>query len=143
MFISVFALANCKADSTTLNTIAFMNPLDGGDAVYSARVLLQLQIDDETGTPFRMMNEESDLEDETIVVYPNPNDGNMTIEYEIEGDAEMQITDVMGKVICTYTLFATNNIIEINCNDLSNGVYFYSIIANGNIIKSDKIVIIK
>ena len=142
MFISVFALANCKADSTTLNTIAFMNPLDIGDAVYSARVMLNINPDDYNNGN-RMPEPETEEIGNENSVYPNPNNGIMSLNYSIDSDAELQILDVVGKVICTYTLFAENNAIEINCQELNNGIYFYQILARGNLIESGKIVIIK
>lgn len=67
----------------------------------------------------------------------------MSLNYSVDENAELQIVDVVGKVICTYTLETENNVIEINCNELNNGIYFYQVLARGNLIESGKIIIIK
>src|SRR3990172_5288632 len=125
-----------SSDSSTLLNIAIQNPLINGDAVYSARVMLNINPDDYNNSN-RMS--ESDTEEEPVsknTVYPNPNDGTMSLSYYIDADAELQVVDVVGKIICTYTLFAENSTIEINCQTLNNGIYFYQILSHGNLIES-------
>jgi len=78
-----------------------------------------------------------------VSVYPNPNNGKMVIEYNLQSDAIMQITDVAGKLINEYNLSALNNKLEIHNNNLINGVYLYRIIDNNQILKTGKIVIMK
>jgi len=77
-----------SSDSSTLLNIAIQNPLINGDAVYSARVMLNINPDDYNNSN-RMS--ESDTEEEPVsknTVYPNPNDGTMSLSYYIDADAE-------------------------------------------------------
>jgi PKD repeat protein len=80
-----------------------------------------------------------------ISVYPNPNNGNMTISYFIPQNkkAELAIYDMSGRQVKNYFLKGENNQLSISEKDLQEGIYFYNVISNGNIIKQDKIVVIK
>lgn len=78
-------------------------------------------------------------------LYPNPNNGFMTMYYDLgnDKDADMNLYDVTGKLINSYKLENSVGTIEINEADLHNGIYFYRILVNGNIINTNKVVIIK
>ncbi len=78
-------------------------------------------------------------------LYPNPNNGIMTLDYDLITDSEaiMKLFDVTGNLIRTYTLQNTKGSISINERNLTNGIYFYSILVKENLIKNDKIVIIR
>ena len=56
-------------------------------------------------------------------IYPNPNNG--TINIEIENSAELQIMDVLGKIVLESKLQNINN--TINISYLANGVYYFKI----------------
>lgn len=77
-------------------------------------------------------------------LYPNPNNGNMVLKYSLKSSdkAEMRIYDITGKLINKLLLNTSTNQMIIN-EDLLNGIYFYQIIVNDKIVKSDKLVIIK
>ncbi|MES2763308.1 MAG: T9SS type A sorting domain-containing protein [Bacteroidota bacterium] len=79
------------------------------------------------------------------LLYPNPNKGIMTMEYDlgIDTKGELRIFNVNGQVISSYNLTQAVGKIEINEANLVNGVYYYSVILNGKIAKTDKIIIIK
>jgi len=76
-------------------------------------------------------------------VIPNPNNGNMTIEYSIppENNAEFAIYDMTGRKISSYMLSGINNLITISAN-LNNGVYVCNLIINGKTTAQGRIVII-
>lgn len=78
-------------------------------------------------------------------LYPNPNNGIMILDYDLGYDTEatMKLFDVAGKLINTYSLQNTKGTVGINERNLTNGIYFYSILVKEKIIKNDKIVIIK
>lgn len=77
--------------------------------------------------------------------YPNPTNGMTRVGYSIENDANIlfEMMDVSGKKVIsrnegnkkpgTYGL-------DINTTDLNSGVYFYSLIVNGNRITKKMIV---
>jgi hypothetical protein len=79
------------------------------------------------------------------VIYPNPNNGTMQLDYQLSDDETgvVKIMDVTGKLIVTYVLEKDKTNIAISEAALKNGVYFYQIIVNGEVVNSDKLVIIK
>ncbi|MBC7694886.1 MAG: T9SS type A sorting domain-containing protein [Burkholderiales bacterium] len=81
----------------------------------------------------------------SFTLFPNPNNGNMTMIYDLGKDtkANMNLYDVTGKLINTYDLQNTNGAIEINEAQLHNGIYFYCILVNGIMINTNKLIIIK
>jgi hypothetical protein len=78
-------------------------------------------------------------------LFPNPNNGNMQLDYDLASytNATMNLYDVAGKLLKTYKLENTKGTIQINEQNLHNGVYFYTILVNGKSIKNDKIIVIK
>jgi hypothetical protein len=78
-------------------------------------------------------------------LFPNPNNGNMTMIYDLGKDTEasMNLYDVTGKLINRYNLQNTTGVIEINEAQLQNGIYFYRILVKGITVNTNKIVIIK
>jgi hypothetical protein len=133
------------ADSAFLISVAAGNPIEWGDAVYSAQVMVGtfLQPVGNRYMPQIYYEQEQDSVIMSSSIFPNPNDGNFTVEYNIAEKATLQITDILGNCVCTYQLVPENNYITINCNELSNGIYLYKVLMNGNIVKSDKIIVIK
>jgi hypothetical protein len=68
--------------------------------------------------------------------YPNPTNGVATIAYSVEEAAEISftVTDIAGKVILTSdegTVVAGEHTFEINTANLAEGMYNYTINANG------------
>jgi len=79
------------------------------------------------------------------MLYPNPNNGNMILEYDlgVEPKGKINIFDMTGKLIDTYELQNSSGKLEINEEHLNSGIYYYSIFINEKNTKTDKIVIIK
>jgi len=64
-----------------------------------------------------------------ISIYPNPNNGNFTISNHLNlSNNELQIIDVLGRVVYKTTLSGDNNSIDVSY--LSDGVYFYQLTNN-------------
>ncbi len=80
-----------------------------------------------------------------VNLYPNPNNGNMTLDYDLGASSNgiMYISDITGKLISTYSLQNSRGKLNINEHDFENGVYFYSIYVYDKTLKTDKVVIIK
>lgn len=78
-------------------------------------------------------------------IYPNPNNGNMNIEYKIPEMEQglFEVFDMTNKKIAGYILKGNENTITISNSDFANGVYYYQVISNGKIITKDKLIIIK
>ena len=78
-----------------------------------------------------------------IKLFPNPNNGTMSLTYNLHTDAVMEISDLTGNLVGIYPMPATENTIQVKNNYLQNGVYFYRVICNDAVIKLGKIVIMQ
>ncbi len=75
---------------------------------------------------------------------PNPFQGETVIEYTIPSNmnnAQLVVYDLKGKAISSSNLNAGNGQISIRANDLSSGVYFYSIENNGETLARQKMIV--
>lgn len=77
-------------------------------------------------------------------LYPNPNDGNMTLKYQLPTNdpATFNLTDLTGRVVYQQTLSSENIKVDLNL-DLPKGMYYYKIIANTGTIKTGSVVVQK
>lgn len=83
----------------------------------------------------------------SVGIYPNPMAVSAAVDYYVPGkysDAQMVIRNMVGKTVKVYDLkIGERTKLKINSSDLSNGVYFYSIISNGQTLTTKKLVIRK
>jgi len=132
-----------SAQTAQLMDIALMTPYVGGDAVFSARVMLGIDPDD-YGVSYRLI-EQNDQQTETEVkVYPNPANDNVTVEligYDNLQYAEIQIYGLVGNLIFSKKI--TENVSYISVAELKSGLYFYNVIVNNNCIAKEKLIIVK
>jgi len=66
------------------------------------------------------------INEETIKIYPNPNNGKFNVHYETEGDelVQLQIIDLSGKIILKEQLTTTNlNNYQIQISEALKGTY--------------------
>jgi len=77
-------------------------------------------------------------------LYPNPNDGNMTLKYQLptKESASFNLVDLTGRVVYEQTLSAENNKVNLNL-ELPKGMYYYKIIATTGTIKTGSVIIQK
>ncbi len=121
-----------ESQRQTLQTIAMLTPYIGGDAVYSARVMLGIN-PNTYNLAYRIGNFADSnsvvTEDNILKTYPNPVKGMLTLEfvYPLEVSSVFTLFDVMGRVVMEVQLSADNNQFEINTSDLENGIYFYNL----------------
>lgn len=75
-------------------------------------------------------------------ISPNPSNGNMTIHFDHNFDAKIEISvlDLMGKVVYQAGCNAQQSV-ALDCSNLSNGVYFLLIKSKGEILGNRKIEI--
>jgi hypothetical protein len=80
-----------------------------------------------------------------IKLYPNPNNGNMVLDYTLNKNekANIIIYDIAGKKLASYILNAEQTSLPINEPALNNGVYYCTIVVNDDIVETKKIVILK
>jgi len=128
-------IGNFKDDIST-DTITVANPGFDPQGYYYVDDVSVIDCDSLVGIS---ENRDNDV----LKIFPNPNNGNMTLTYTLNQDDEgiMKIYDVAGKLSQEIILDSNRKQIEIATN-LSNGIYFYQLIVNDKLSKSDKIVII-
>lgn len=78
---------------------------------------------------------------------PNPFHRNTTVNYSLPGgtkNAQIAIYDVVGKLLKKYNITPSiNGTLEIDATMLPSGTYQYSLIANGKMIDTKKMLLIK
>ena len=85
------------------------------------------------------------LNDESIVngkAFPNPTNNNVTIALEANGNGQLTVTDVAGKVSLSQAISLVNGKTNINMSNLDGGVYIFNVsLENGqssqfNVVKN-------
>lgn len=66
-----------------------------------------------------------------LMVYPNPNYGEFTVELRNGLDKEIQISDVSGRLIQVQR--SADDMIKLNIAELSNGIYMVKILSNNSV----------
>lgn len=150
-----------QTDYVNLENIANLCAYKYGNAVYQARALLNIttygnqsweddncEDDKSDGRMGNFGEEEQGIAlTETIKasLYPNPNNGNFTLAYDLKQtpEATIQLLDVTGKIVYTTSIDNLNNIIQINTNDLHSGIYFIQLMNKNSLLWTDKVMISK
>jgi hypothetical protein len=80
-----------------------------------------------------------------IRVMPNPANDKLSIELNLEttgNNCIFELYDLTGKKLISMIL-PHDNLNDINLTEMNEGVYIYKILINGDIAKTDKLIIIK
>jgi hypothetical protein len=135
------------SDSLTLQLIAYEDPAQCGPAVYDARVMVGLDLNDFS---LEMRNDTKPQEVEMIigavgVLYPNPAYSSCVYEAELETDqlGKVEIFNINGSIIETLSLVEGFNKLEVNLKNYENGVYIFKISVNDELIETKRLVITK
>lgn len=147
VFLDTWAQGYEELDQTQidlLTEIAYMDPLTNGDAVYTARVMVGIEPDQGDSRLQAPTNATPGMFT-TSNVYPNPNNGRMSMDYELkEGSkGELSIFDLQGRRIKNVELEQGKHSLEVDGSDMPSGVYLYNVSINGSIVTTNKLVIIK
>ena len=79
-----------------------------------------------------------------IKVYPNPTAGNVMVDVQNRWMREITLFDTMGSIIREYRLPATVNPVNLNIEDLPDGLYLIVVTGErGEIMGKEKLVIFK
>ncbi len=83
--------------------------------------------------------------DKKIELYPNPNIGTMTLEYNLISteSAMFTIFDITGREVKQQQLNAQNTSVIIDATQLNPGVYYYIVKQGNTTVKSERLVIVK
>lgn len=76
-------------------------------------------------------------------LYPNPTNESLYLDYQLpeEKSAELKLLDINGKQL-HYQVLENKGTFKMNVQDWRNGIYFYQISIDGEIIQREKIVVI-
>ena len=140
---------------TTLRTLANKCSYWDGNGVYEARALLSLfdppstVYSDVCGSREQHKPVKNNSSNQNPVpafeLYPNPNNGNFTLEYSL-GNGEVgkvMLFNTMGEQIGEYDLNGSEGVMNVSNPNLSNGVYLWKLYSNNQMIKYGKVVIMK
>jgi subtilisin family serine protease len=88
------------------------------------------------------------IEDETaypsaLLIYPNPSEGDITIDLEIPAGRGGTITvyNAIGKLVRTFEVKESGSI-RMDRKDLGPGLYFFTLSSNGHMLRTEKLVIL-
>ena len=99
----------------------------------------------QTGLEEQTSSSSSSTSNGGFTVVPNPNNGRMTLVSKniINYGSSFMIYDITGRVVYKKQLSEKQVRIQINTEDLENGVYLYAVISEqGKLLAKDKLVII-
>ncbi len=127
-----------------LYDIANYDPATNGDAVYTARVMLNINPDNRDLKFTLAPNvHQKQLKENTVKVYPNPAKKQFTIEFKDNNsnNAIIDIYNSIGNLVLTDNIQQGIYIKNINVGMLNDGLYFYRIIIDGTNVASGKLII--
>jgi hypothetical protein len=91
--------------------------------------------------------EEVELESsDNITVFPNPTQGSLTLQYEdlVSVSSRLEIMNASGSLVMKKTFGSGTGSMSLDISNLPEGIYFYHIIdINNDVLKRDKIVLVK
>jgi hypothetical protein len=76
-------------------------------------------------------------------IYPNPNNGNFSLEYNLQSAGTFNLYDVLGQELLKEPLQGEAGIQNIYTVDLSSGIYFWEVATSNGVAAKGKIGIIK
>ena len=144
----LYGLSFTELEVETLTNIASLTPYLGGDAVYSARVMLDYW-PEESGAAYRVdayIDEQLDegLSKDKFILYPNPASDYLTIAYdEVKSldNVSIRISNLMGQLVLEEALSFNGVSVSIDVSALSTGIYQVELLRGGDKLLKDKLVI--
>ena len=115
--------------------IALQSPISGGDAVYLARGLLHLDVDDIIDENNQRKSElaNAQITEDVITLYPNPAYDIVTIDLNgtVTDAIEFKLYNTLNKEVLYKTTNSSNGKPQINISSLADGIYYYTVRING------------
>lgn len=134
-----------EEQEAALTTIAYLTPYAGGDAVYTARVMLNINPDEQNLDYAKAPSHDiSSSKEITAVVFPNPAKDKVTVKFNdaIDTDANFELYGIMGNLVFSSTINKGFTEMQIDINIIRAGLYFYTVKVNNTKINSGKLTII-
>ena len=77
-------------------------------------------------------------------IYPNPARYFVNLDYQLTSkvnSARVKVFNLLGATVKEAVMETGNGQLKLDVSDLENGIYFYSVLINGDIYKTKKFVI--
>lgn len=131
-----------SSQTIILQNIAFQYPSTYGEAVYWARAILHLDIEDQL-ISLRKRNPQHIQENKLGKFYPNPANNVVYYEYPVKENekAIFEIYDQLNQKVLFLEM--NTSLMTINASELVNGVYNYRLVIDGKVVDHNMIVIVK
>jgi hypothetical protein len=125
--------------------VALQNPYSGGRAVYTARVMLDIIVDDFANEDPARLSHDSDASNDLGTLYPNPTTGNTTYRITLKkgNTGTLEIYDAVGKQLLSYHLQQGDNELEIQSASFSSGMYTCKLKLNGSFVSASKLTVVR
>lgn len=132
-------------DSSDLMDIALMDPFDGGEAVYRARIMLGLEYEEYNGGSPRIAAPSTGTSTaEPVKVYPNPASDYVIIEIPgLDQSGNCQIMAMNGQLVKSTYLSADASIHKVDTGSLPVGVYLLKVTIGEEVVTTKKLVIVR
>lgn len=80
------------------------------------------------------------LQEDAVAVYPNPFHNEVTFELKVPKSLTIQVYDVLGKTVATIQVDSHDSFYRLSTDQWADGVYFYGIFSDGQLIDNGKIM---
>lgn len=144
-----------SSDIALLSNTAHACHTEQGDALFTARTLYNYLFNDahvfndsctynNNARVFQSDKDKNNPEERQVFkIYPNPNNGEMTLYYELpeKEHAEVVIYDVFGKLVYKTILDAKKIMHSIELKNKAMGMYYYKILQADKIMHTGKFII--
>ena len=77
-----------------------------------------------------------------VSIFPSPNNGTFTLQYNLSAAGSLRVTDVLGREVYAYSLLNRSGQETISL-PLSQGIYFWQVLQEHSVSAKGKLVIIK
>lgn len=133
---------NSNSNTDTLRIPSTNQLTNGSGSEFSYYYIDDITLLDQTSVGFNELSNGA-----SVSVYPNPANHILNISIgpdsyrDIKENTEIKIYNQLGELVFNETLTTQNS--SIKTHHLQSGVYFYNILSNDKVLKTDKLVIIK
>ena len=129
----------------TLISIAMQSPISGGEAVYIARGMLHLDVDDLIDNYNQRKSQLANLVNKEVVeiVYPNPATNYVIVDLGKEDDKTVlfYLYNSLNEKVIEKSFVYNQEPVSIDLSNIHNGLYFYSVILTNGKQFHGKIII--